>query len=63
MVVRNDMDRFHLVTDVINRVPKLGYHAAYVKQAMRDKLIEHKEYITTYGDDLPEIRDWRWMDL
>jgi xylulose-5-phosphate/fructose-6-phosphate phosphoketolase len=63
MVVRNDMDRFHLVADVIDRVPRLGYHAAYVKQAMRDRLIEHKEYITTYGEDLPEIRDWRWSDL
>ena len=60
MVVRNDMDRFHLVIDVFDRVPKLGYHAAYAKQAMRDKLIEHREYITNYGDDLPEIRDWRW---
>jgi xylulose-5-phosphate/fructose-6-phosphate phosphoketolase len=63
MVVRNDMDRFHLVMDVFNRVPKIGYHAAYAKQGMRDKLIEHKEYITTYGDDLPEIREWRWTDL
>ena len=60
MVVRNDMDRYHLVADVIDRVPKLGYLAAYAKQAIRDKLIEHKEYITTRGDDLPEIRDWRW---
>ena len=62
MVVRNDMDRFHLVADVIDRVPKLGYHAAYAKQAIRDKLIEHAEYITTYGNDLPEIRDWRWTE-
>ena len=60
MVVRNDLDRFHLVEDVIDRVPKLGYLAAYAKQAMRDKLIEHKEYITTYGDDMPEVRDWKW---
>ena len=62
MVVRNDLDRFHLMLDVIDRVPRLGYHAAYPKQAIRDKLIEHKEYITKYGDDLPEIRDWRWTE-
>jgi xylulose-5-phosphate/fructose-6-phosphate phosphoketolase len=60
MAVRNDMDRFHLVDDVIDRVPKLGYLAAYTKQAMRDKLIEHKQYITEYGDDLPEVRAWKW---
>jgi xylulose-5-phosphate/fructose-6-phosphate phosphoketolase len=60
MVVRNDLDRFHLVEDVINRVPKLGYLAAYAKQEVRDRLIEHKEYIVEHGDDLPEIRDWKW---
>jgi len=60
MVVRNDLDRFHLVGDVIDRVPKLGYAAAYVKQHLRDRLIEHKHYITTYGQDMPEIRDWQW---
>jgi xylulose-5-phosphate/fructose-6-phosphate phosphoketolase len=60
MVVRNDLDRFHLVADVIDRVPKLGSIAAYSKQAIRDKLIEHKEYIRKVGDDLPEIRDWQW---
>jgi xylulose-5-phosphate/fructose-6-phosphate phosphoketolase len=60
MTVLNDLDRFHLVTDVIDRVPHLGSKAAYVKQAMRDKLIEHQQYIRQYGDDLPEIRDWKW---
>ncbi len=60
MVVLNDLDRFHLVADVIDRVPKLGYMAAYAKQAIRDKRIEHKEYIAKYGDDLPEVKDWKW---
>ena len=60
MVVRNDLDRFHLVMDVIDRVPKLGPSAAYVKQALFEKLIEHKRYIAKYGVDLPEVRDWRW---
>jgi xylulose-5-phosphate/fructose-6-phosphate phosphoketolase len=60
MLVRNDMDRFHLVDDVIERVPKLGSVAAYARQAARDKLIEHKEYIRRYGQDMPEIRDWTW---
>ncbi|MCX8072139.1 MAG: phosphoketolase family protein [Candidatus Binatia bacterium] len=61
MCVRNDLDRFHLVEDVIDRVPFLGARKAYVKQAIRDKLVEHREYITKYGDDLPEIRDWKWQ--
>lgn len=60
MVVLNDLDRFHLVNDVIDRVPSLGYKAAYTKQFVREKLIEHKQYITKYGEDMPEIRDWRW---
>jgi xylulose-5-phosphate/fructose-6-phosphate phosphoketolase len=62
MVVRNDLDRFHLVSDVIDSVPKLGYLAAYAKQEMRDKLIEHKQYITRYGDDMPEVKQWRWPE-
>ena len=60
MVVRNDMDRFHLVGDVVDRLPALGARAAYIKQAMRDRLFEHKRYIVANGDDLPEIRAWRW---
>jgi len=60
MAVLNDLDRYHLVIDVIDRVPKLGYMAAYVKQAMRDKLIEHKEYISQRGEDMPEVQDWKW---
>jgi xylulose-5-phosphate/fructose-6-phosphate phosphoketolase len=60
MAVRNDLDRFHLMADVFDRVSKLGHLAADAKQVVRDKLIEHKEYISTYGDDLPEIRDWKW---
>ncbi len=60
MVVMNDLDRFHLMGDVIDRVPGLGPKAAYAKQALRDKLIEHKQYITEHGEDLPEIRNWKW---
>jgi xylulose-5-phosphate/fructose-6-phosphate phosphoketolase len=62
MVVRNDLDRFHLVMDVIDRVPKLGYRAAHLRQLMRDKLTEHAHYITRRGEDLPEVRDWVWQD-
>lgn len=60
MVVRNDLDRFHLVCDVIDRVAKLGYTAAHVKQAMHARLTEHRRYITRHGEDMPEIRAWRW---
>lgn len=60
MTVLNDMDRFHLVDDVIDRVPHLGYKAAYLRQIMRDKLVEHREYINRYGEDMPEIRNWKW---
>jgi len=60
MVVRNDLDRFHLVCDVIDRVPALGARAAHIKQMLRDKLVEHKTYIGERGEDMPEIRNWRW---
>jgi xylulose-5-phosphate/fructose-6-phosphate phosphoketolase len=60
MVVLNDLDRFHLVMDVIERVPKLKDVGAHVLQAMRDKLSDHHEYITEHGDDMAEIRNWKW---
>jgi xylulose-5-phosphate/fructose-6-phosphate phosphoketolase len=62
MVVRNDLDRFHLVMDVVDRVPKLGYRAGYLRQLMRGKLTEHKQYIVQRGEDMPEVRDWIWQD-
>ncbi len=63
MVVLNDLDRFHLVGDVLDRVPALGARAAYAKQLIRDKLIEHKAYICKHGEDLPEVRNWKWRNL
>jgi xylulose-5-phosphate/fructose-6-phosphate phosphoketolase len=60
MVVRNRMDRFHLVANVIERVPSLGASAAYLMQRMRNKLIEHRQYVREVGDDMPEVKDWTW---
>ena len=60
MVVMNDLDRFHLVMDVIDRVPKLSAAGAHVKQAMRNKILDNKHYIAIHGDDLPEIKNWKW---
>ena len=60
MAVLNDLDRFHLASDVIDRVPRLQDRAGHVKQFLKDKLAEHTAYIKQYGDDMPEIRDWKW---
>ncbi|HEY2735474.1 MAG TPA: hypothetical protein VGI70_15860, partial [Polyangiales bacterium] len=60
MVVRNDLDRFKLVQDVIDRVPTLGTRFTHIKQRMADKRIEHRQYVDEYGDDLPEVKNWKW---
>ncbi len=60
MTVLNDLDRFHLAGDVIDRVPRLRNVAAHLRQILRNRLIEHKLYISRFGDDMPEIRDWQW---
>ena len=60
MTVLNDMDRFHLVMDTIDRLPQLGSHGVYLKQQLRDKLVEHRRYIQQHGCDMPEVHNWRW---
>lgn len=60
MTVRNSLDRFHLVQNVIRHVPGLAAKAAYANEAISNKLVEHQEYVAQYGEDLPEIRNWRW---
>jgi len=60
MTVLNDLDRFHLAGDVVDRVPRLQRVGAHFKQFLRNKLVQHKQYICEHGDDLPEIRDWKW---
>ncbi|HBA85198.1 MAG TPA: phosphoketolase [Verrucomicrobia bacterium] len=63
MVVLNQLDRFHLAGDLIDRLPHLGSRAAYFKQFIRDKLLDHKKYIHQHGEDMPEIREWKWGAL
>ena len=60
MTVLNDLDRFHLAMDAIDRLPQLGSPATYAKQSLRDKLTQHREYIVENGEDMPEIRNWQW---
>ena len=60
MLVLNGLDRLHLVGDVVDYVLKLKNKAAYIKQMIRDKLVQHKEYIRKHGQDMPEIREWQW---
>jgi xylulose-5-phosphate/fructose-6-phosphate phosphoketolase len=58
--VLNDLDRFHLVMDVIDRLPQTGVAGLELKGLLAGKLLEHKQYIDQYGEDMPEIRDWKW---
>ncbi len=60
MTVLNDIDRYHLVIDAVNRLPQTGSRGVYLKQQLQDKLVEHKHYIEKFGEDMPEIRDWTW---
>ena len=60
MTVLNDLDRYHLAGDVVDRVKRLGNVASHFKQLLRDKLVEHRQYIIRHGEDLPEIRNWKW---
>jgi xylulose-5-phosphate/fructose-6-phosphate phosphoketolase len=60
MCVLNEIDRFHLAIDVIDRLPKLANVAAHLRQTLRDKLTDHWRYVRVHGEDMPEIREWRW---
>jgi len=60
MTVLNDLDRFHLAMDAIDRLPQTGDAGVYLKQQLKDKLVEHRQYIDANGQDLPEVRNWKW---
>ncbi len=60
MTVLNELDRFQLVMDTIDRVPQTGGKGIYLKQQLKDKLVEHKLYIRRHGQDMPEVRNWKW---
>jgi xylulose-5-phosphate/fructose-6-phosphate phosphoketolase len=60
MTVMNDLDRYHLAGDVVDRTPKLQRVGAHFKQFLRDKLVEHKQYVREHGDDMPEVKNWTW---
>jgi xylulose-5-phosphate/fructose-6-phosphate phosphoketolase len=60
MAVLNDLDRFHLASDALDRLPQLGARTAYIKQELNDRLLEHRLYIRQRGEDMPSVRDWRW---
>ena len=61
MTVANDLDRYHLVMDVVDRVPITGDKGIYLKRQLKDKLVEHRQYLNKIGQDIPEIRNWKWQ--
>jgi xylulose-5-phosphate/fructose-6-phosphate phosphoketolase len=61
MTVLNDLDRFHLVMDAVSRLPQTGSRGDYLRQKLQDKLVQHKLYIDQFGEDMPEIKNWKWQ--